>query len=31
LKWFWQLRKQGLQGAAAGYLEDWVSNQLGKA
>lgn len=29
LKWFWQLRKQGLQGAAAGHLEDWVSNQLG--
>jgi hypothetical protein len=28
LKWFLQLRKNGLQGAAAGHLEEWVLSQL---
>lgn len=28
LKWCWQLRKQGLQGSAAGHLEDWVFARL---
>lgn len=28
LKWCWQLRKQGLQGAAAGHLEEWVLARL---
>ena len=29
LKLAWQLRRQGLEGAAAGKLEDWVLDQLG--
>ena len=28
LKWFWQLQKNGMHGAAAGHLEDWVYERL---